>query len=121
MKIMKYMAVLALLSMLTACGHGFKGEWHIAKVETGNPFADDMATAMMNSGDMPGKFTLGANYIEEGGMKTQFDKIKVVKRSGEKQLVFIKNKKEEFAWSIENKRTLVAKDGREKVIFTRSK
>jgi len=98
---LKHGFILALAVMLTACGHGFEGEYE-SKADSSIEFMEEMFSEVTGSY----KVVIGSNYIDSEGQRTEFDKIFVRESGSERYLVF-KTAEKEDVWKIIDDDTLM--------------
>ncbi|WP_188630828.1 hypothetical protein [Oceanisphaera marina] len=100
MRLIKY-AVLALcVGLLSACDHGFEGEYQ-TRAGSGNEMLNAFSELIGTQ-----NIIIGSDYIESEGQRTPFEEILVRKsENGQRYLVF-KNDGEEQAWKIIDDNTL---------------
>jgi len=92
---------IAVLALLTACGHGFEGEYSEqagSSVEVLNAFAQIAGGRTI---------VIGPDYIDAEGVRTPFQEIFVRESGSQKYLVFKKDDGSEEAWKIQDNDTLV--------------
>lgn len=97
--------IFGLAFLLTACGHGYEGEY---KTQAGS--ANEILDAFAK---VAGEKTLviGPDYTDSNGIRTQFKEIFVRESGSEKYLVFKKEDDSEEAWKIVDKDTLIQGGG----------
>lgn len=91
---------LALLALLTACGHGFEGEYTEqagSSVEVLNAFAQIAGGRTV---------VIGPDYLDADGVRTPFQDIFVRESGSQKYLVFKKADGSEDAWKVVDNDTL---------------
>lgn len=100
MKIIKYVLLALMIGLLSACDHGFEGEYQIktgSRIEVLNELS--ALVGVQN-------IIVGRDYLESQGERTFFDKIFVRKsNNGQRYLVFKKDEQEEV-WKIIDDNTL---------------
>lgn len=112
MKLMKCVALTALMGLMAGCGHGYEGEF---QAKTSN----EMVNSFMGSaGDQ--KLEIGSDYIEAQGQRTEFDEI-FVRESGDQKYLVFKDGKAEEAWKIVDEDTLIQSNGFMDVTLVRVK
>lgn len=105
MKLLKYMMVIALATLLSACGgHDFEGVYE-TRAGSDNELLNSFAE--MTSG---GKLVIGPDYIESQGKRTLFDEIFERESAGERYLVF-KTGETEAVWKVVDENTLMQGGG----------
>lgn len=94
--------IVLLISLLTACGHGFEGEYQSeagSSIELMDAFADIAGSQ---------KFVIGTNYIDDSqGNRTEFEQIFVRESGSDRYLVFKASVIEEDVWKIIDDNTLM--------------
>ncbi|MGO4999500.1 hypothetical protein [Oceanisphaera sp. W20_SRM_FM3] len=100
MKVVKYWVLAVCVGLLSACNHGFEGEY---KVKPGSSIEVlNELSALVGVKNM----IVGRDYLESEGERTYFDKIFVRKsNNGQRYLVFKKGEQEEV-WKIIDDNTL---------------
>jgi hypothetical protein len=114
MKLIKAATIIAFTALITACGHGFEGEFE-SKVKSGNDMANALLGAMGTQ-----KITIGSDYIESQGQRKKMDDI-FVRNSGESKYLVFKSGESEEAMKIVDSDTLEQDAGFVKVQFVRIK
>lgn len=100
MKLIKYGVLALCVGLLSACDHGFKGEYK-TRAGSGNEVLNAFSELMGSQ-----NIIIGSDYIESEGQRTQFEEILVRKsENGQRYLVF-KNGGDEQAWKIIDDNTL---------------
>ncbi len=97
---LKPATMLLLMAMLSACGHGFEGEYETkagSSIELMDVFAEVASSH---------KIVIGPNYIDSEGSRTEFEDIFVRKSGSDRYLIF-KNGTEEDIWKIVDQDTLM--------------
>lgn len=112
MKFIKAATVIALATLITACGHGFEGEFE-SKVKSSNEMANALLGAMGKQ-----KLTIGSDYIESQGQRKEMDEI-FVRESGDTKYLVFKSGNAEEAMKIVDNDTLEQDAGFMKVQFVR--
>ncbi|MEH6565790.1 MAG: hypothetical protein V7756_10745 [Halopseudomonas sp.] len=101
MRIIQYTAVLALATLLSACGgHDFEGVYE-TRAGSDNELLNSFAE--LASGE---KLVIGSDYIESQGQRTLFDDIFERESAGERYLVF-KTGAQEEVWKVVDDNTLI--------------
>jgi hypothetical protein len=114
MKALKYLGLMVVAAVMTACGgHGYEGEFAF---KTGN----DLADQIMKAAAGPGNLVIGADFIEKNGTRTKFEKI-FVRKSGSQEYLVFKNGTSEEGWLIVDKDTLVQDAGLVRLTLSRVK
>ncbi len=104
MTLLKRVLTITLTLVLTACGHGFEGEYESkagSSIELMDAFAE-VASAH--------KIVIGSNYIDSEGNRTAFEDIFVRESGGDRYLVFKSTEKEDV-WKIIDDNTLMKGSG----------
>ncbi len=96
----KSVSMLLLMITLSACGHGFEGEYE-TKAGSSNELMDIFAEVASSH-----TIVIGPNYMDSEGHRTKFDDIFVRESGSERYLVF-KNGTEEDIWKIVDQNTLM--------------
>ncbi|MGB5856255.1 MAG: hypothetical protein WBH20_13490 [Oceanisphaera sp.] len=100
MKAIKYVMLVILVGLLSACDHGFEGEYK-TKAGSGNEMLNAFSELMGSH-----SIIIGSDYIESEGERTTFEEIFVRKSdNGQRYLVF-KESQGEQAWKIIDDNTL---------------
>jgi hypothetical protein len=97
---LKLVSISVLMITLSACGHGFEGEYETkaaSSIELMDIFAEVAGSH---------KLVIGSNYIDSEGNRTEFEKIFVRESGSDRYLVF-KNAAEEDVWKIIDDNTLM--------------
>lgn len=97
---LKTASILLLMIMLSACGHGFEGEYE-TKAGSSNELMDIFAEVASSH-----TIVIGPNYMDSDGHRTEFEDIFVRESGSERYLVF-KNGVEEDVWKIVDQDTLM--------------
>lgn len=93
MKFFKYLILSSFVFVLSACGgHGYEGDY---KASTGEASVD-LFMGMVG----PTKMTIGSDYVEIKGKRTELADIFVRESSGKSYLVFKNKNDKEQAWEI---------------------
>lgn len=116
MKLLKLGACIALVTLLSACDHGFEGVY-----ETRADSSNEMMSQLMS--DFSGlvgseQIVIGKDYMEHNGERTYFDDILVRESAGKRYLVFVKDGQEEV-WTIVDDSTLMRGNGLVNVVMER--
>jgi len=105
MPMLRLIAVLALATLLGACGgHDFEGVYQ-TRAGSNNELLNSFAE--LASGE---KLVIGPDYIESQGKRTRFDDIFERESAGERYLVF-KSGEQEEVWQIVDDNTLMQGSG----------
>ena len=100
MKTIKYLMLALCVGLLSACNHGFEGEYQVkagSRIEVLNELSALVGVK---------NIIVGRDYLESQGERTHFDKILVRKsNNGQRFLVFQKGDEEEV-WKIIDDNTL---------------
>lgn len=102
---LKTLAFAALAAVVTACGHGFEGEYY---EQTGSSNELLNAFAQFAGGKT---IVIGSDFIDTDGVRTSFDDIFVRESGSQKYLIFKQADGVEIAWKIADDNTLVRGDG----------
>ena len=97
---LKLAAITVLMITLSACGHGFEGEYETktsSSIELVDAFAEIAGSH---------KLVIGPNYIDSDGRRTEFEEI-FVRESGSERYLIFKNAGNEEIWKIIDDNTLV--------------
>jgi len=92
--------MLILMITLSACGHGFEGEYE-TKAGSSNELMDIFAEVASAH-----KIVIGPNYIDSEGSRTEYEEI-FVRESGSDRYLIFKNAAEEDIWKIVDHDTLM--------------
>jgi len=98
---LKLVSILVLMATLSACGHGFEGEYESeagSSIELMDIFAEVAGSQ---------KFVIGKNYIDSEGNRTEFEEIFVRESGSDRYLVFKSSVNEEDIWKIIDDNTLM--------------
>lgn len=101
MKWLKLTSILVLIAALSACGHGFEGEYESeagSTIELMDIFAEVAGSQ---------KFVIGKNFIDSEGKRTQFEEIFVRESGQDRYLVFKISVNEEDVWKVIDDNTLM--------------
>lgn len=112
---LKKLLVLGMAALLTACGHGYEGEYS-AQGGSSNELLDAVAKVV---GDKT--IVIGPDYLDTDGKRTNFEDIFVRESGSESYLVFKKDKDSEEVWKIVDKDTLIQGNGLLSVTLKRVK
>jgi len=105
MKFIKFSAILAFATVLSACGgHDYEGVYE-TRAGSNNELLNSFVE--MAGGE---KLVIGSDYIESQGKRTLFDEIFERESAGEHYLVFKTGETEE-GWKIVDKNTLMQGGG----------
>lgn len=100
MKKFKYVVLAVCIGLLSACNHGFEGEYKIkpgSSIEVLNELSALVGVK---------NIIVGRNYLESQGERTYFDKIFVRKSNNEQRFLVFKQGEQEEVWKIINDTTL---------------
>ena len=100
MKIIKYLVLAVCVVLLSACNHGFEGEYKIkpgSSIEVLNELS-----ALVGVKNM----IVGRDYLESQGERTHFDKIFVRKSNNGQRFLVFKTGDQEEVWKIIDDQTL---------------
>ncbi|CAM3911009.1 hypothetical protein [Rheinheimera salexigens] len=100
MKVLKYSLMVAVISFMLGCGHGYEGEY-VAIMGSSN---EPVNAYIGNMGDH--NIIIGADYMEDEGARSEYDKV-FVRKSGKESYLVFKNEEFEEAWKIIDKNTLL--------------
>lgn len=114
MQFTKYGAIVALITSLIGCGHGYEGEF---RTEAGS--SNELLNAFSSAAGSQ-TIVIGSDYIESEGQRTEFDEI-FVRESGNQSFLVFKDNKSEEAWKIIDKDTLIQDHGYIKIKLARVK
>jgi hypothetical protein len=101
---LKLASILVLMVTLSACGHGFEGEYE-TKAGSSNELMDAFAEVAGSQ-----KVVIGSNYIDSEGNRNEFEDIFVRESGSDRYLVF-KTAADEDVWKIVNQDTLMKGNG----------
>lgn len=101
---LKLASMLVLMMTLTACGHGFEGEYE-TKAGSSNELMDVFADVASTH-----KIVIGLDYLDSEGNRSEFEEIFVRESGSDRYLVF-KNAAEEDVWKIVDEDTLMKGNG----------
>jgi len=97
---LKLVSISVLIMTLSACGHGFEGEYETkagSSIELMDVFAEVASSQ---------KIVIGSNYIDSEGSRTEFEEI-FVRESGSDRYLIFKNTSGEDIWKIIDDNTLM--------------
>ncbi|MBS4053035.1 hypothetical protein [Methylomonas rivi] len=114
---LRTLCLLVLTAALTACGHGFEGEYS-EQVGSSVEFLDAFAKAAGTDGKT---IVIGPDYIDTDGIRTQYKDIFVRESGSERYLVLEKDNGAEEAWKIADDDTLVQGGGLVSITLKRIK
>lgn len=114
---LKTLCLLVLTAVLTACGHGFEGEY-TEQVGSSVEFLDAFAKVAGTDGKI---IVIGPDYIDTDGIRTQYKDIFVRDSGSERYLVLKKDSDTEEAWKIVDDDTLVQGGGLVSITLKRIK
>lgn len=112
MKRCRILAALAVAALLTACGHGYEGEYDTA-TEANSALMKSVVQLVGQE-----RIVIGDDYIETNGQRRTYDDIFVRKSGSARYLVFKRGDVEEV-WEIVDDRTLRQGSGLLSVTLTR--
>ena len=101
---LKLVSILVLTVTLSACGHGFEGEYE-TKAGSSNELMDVFAEVAGSQ-----NIVIGSNYMDSEGSRNQFDEIFVRESGSERYLVF-KTATNKDIWKIVDQDTLMKGNG----------
>lgn len=90
-----------LLLLLTACGHGYEGEY-TEQVGSANELLNAVAQVVGNK-----TVVIGRDYLDADGKRTQYEDIFVRESGSQQYLVFKSAQNTEEVWKIVDKDTLL--------------
>jgi len=112
MRLRKYVLYFAILGMISACGHGYEGEYR-STTESSNEFLNALTGSIADQ-----KYIIGSDFVESNGQRKLLDKIYVRKTGGKEFLVFKDSESEEI-WNIVDANTLRLESGPMSITLTR--